>query len=83
LISEAGYNAYWSKQLEEGLYELIDELDSMGIRFMMSNVSKHKGKENPHLNKLTKYKIIDLEFDYEKVAKKKGSDTQEIIVMNF
>jgi DNA adenine methylase len=83
LISEAGYNAYWSKQLEEGLYELIDELDSRGIRFMMSNVSRHKGKENPHLNKLTKYKIVDLDFDYEKVAKKKGSDTQEIIVMNF
>ena len=42
MISEAGYNAYWSKDLEEGLYKLMDELDSQGIRFMMSNVSKHK-----------------------------------------
>ncbi len=83
LISEAGYNAYWSKELEEGLYQLLDDLDSKGIRFMMSNVSKHKGKDNPHLNKLSKYKIIPLEFDYEKVARKKGSDSQEIIVMNF
>lgn len=83
LISEAGYNAYWSKELEEGLYLLLDELDSKGIRFMMSNVSKHKGKENPHLSKISKYKIVELDFDYEKVAKKKVSDTQEIIVMNY
>jgi len=50
---------------------------------MMSNVSKHKGKDNPHLDKIKKYKIIELDFDYEKVARKKGSDSQEIIVMNF
>lgn len=61
----------------------MDELDSNGIKFMMSNVSKHKGKENPHLDKIKKYKIIELDFDYEKVARKKGSDSQEIIVMNY
>ena len=83
LISEAGYNAYWSKELEEGLYILLDELDSKGVRFMMSNVSKHKGKDNPHLDKVKNYKIVELDFDYEKVARKKGSDSQEIIVMNF
>jgi DNA adenine methylase Dam len=83
LISEAGYNAYWSKELEEGLYKLLDELDSKGVKFMMSNVSKHKGKENPHLDKIKKFNIIELDFDYEKVARKKGSDSQEIIVMNF
>ena len=76
-------HAYWSKELEEGLYKLLDDLDSQGIRFMMSNVSKHKGKDNPHLDKLNKYKIISLNFDYEKVARKKGSESQEIIVMNF
>ncbi len=83
LISEAGYNAYWSKDLESGLYNLLDELDSKNIRFMMSNVSKHKGVQNPHLNKIQKFKIINLDGDYEKVAKKKNSDTQEIIVTNF
>ena len=41
LISEAGYNAYWSKKLEEELYNLLDDLDSRGARFLMSNVSKH------------------------------------------
>jgi DNA adenine methylase Dam len=83
LISEAGYNAYWSKELEEGLYKLINHLDSRGIRFMMSNVSKHKGKENPHLDKIKKYNIVELDFDYEKVSRKKGYDSQEIIIMNF
>jgi DNA adenine methylase Dam len=83
LISEAGYNAYWSKELENGLYETIDDLDSKGIRFMMSNVSRHKGRDNPHMDKIKNYKIVELNFDYEKVARKKGSDTKEIIVMNF
>jgi DNA adenine methylase len=83
MISEAGYNAYWSKQLEEGLYKLMDDLDSKGIRFMMSNVSKHKGIDNPHMDKINKYKIINLDFDYEKVARKKGAESQEIIVINF
>lgn len=83
LITEAGYNAYWSKSLEEGIYGLLDTLNENGIKFMLSNVSKHKGIINPHLEKLSKFKIINLDGDYEKVARKKGSDTQEIIVINY
>jgi hypothetical protein len=58
-------------------------LDTNGVRFVMSNVREHNGIINPHLDKLSKYKIIDLDYDYEKVAKKKGKGTKEIIVKNF
>lgn len=83
LISEAGYNSYWSKKMEEGLYDLIDDLDSRGIRFVMSNLLKHKGVDNPYLDRVRKYTIVELDYDYEKVARKKGGDTVEIIVKNF
>ncbi len=83
LISEAGYNCYWSKQHEEGLYDLMDELNSKNIRFVMSNLLKHKGVDNPYINRISKYDIIELDYDYEKVARKKGGDSIEIIVKNF
>lgn len=83
MISEAGYNAYWSKSMEDSLYDLLDELDSKNIRFAMSNVLKHKGVDNPYLWRIKKYKIIELEYNYEKVARKKGGESQEILVINY
>jgi DNA adenine methylase Dam len=83
MISEAGYNAYWSKKSEESLYDLLDELDSKGIRFVMSNLKQHKGVINPYLHRIDKFQIIELDYDYEKVARKKGAESIEIIVKNF
>ena len=83
LITEAGYNAYWSFDREIKLYTMLDILDAREVRFVMSNVREHNGIVNPHLDRLKNYKIIDLDYDYEKVAKKKGKGTKEIIVKNF
>jgi DNA adenine methylase Dam len=83
-ITEAGYNAYWSKSDEEDLYDLIDSLDKQGIRFALSGVKMHKGIPNPYLTRLSKYKIIEIQHDYEKVAKNKNiGHTQEILVINY
>jgi DNA adenine methylase Dam len=83
LISEAGYNAYWSKSSEESLYELLYELDKSGIRFVMSNLLTHKGIDNPYLHKFNRFSIIKLDYDYEKVSRKKGGESSEIIIKNF
>lgn len=82
-ITEAGYNAYWSKENEENLYKVIDDLNDKGIKFALSGVSIHKDKVNPNLDKLSKYKIIELDHSYEKVARKKGGKSQEILVINY
>lgn len=83
-ITEAGYNCYWSKTDECNMYAFLDKLDSMGLKFMFSNVSEHKGIVNPYLEKLKKYKIIDLEHDYNKVSRDgKTSSSKEIIVINY
>lgn len=82
-IADSGYNRYWSWDNEFLMYSMLNMLDANGVRFVMSNVREHNGKVNPHLDKLKKYEIIDLDFDYEKVANKKGKGTKEIIVKNF
>lgn len=82
IITEAGYNAFWSKKLEEDLYNFMDELDKNGVKFAMSNVSIHKGKPNLFMNRVDKYNVVNLEHNYDKVARgDKG--TQEILVMNY
>lgn len=82
-ISDAGYNTYWSEDDELALYEYLDVLNACEISFMLSNVAEHKGKINQHLDKLSKYKIIELPFDYNKVSRSGLSKTKEIIVINY
>jgi DNA adenine methylase Dam len=83
-ITEAGYNAYWTKDSDNKLFNIMDSLDKQGIKFAYSNVSIHKGKENPDMEFLSKYKIINIEHSYEKVARKKDvGKTQEILVINY
>jgi len=83
MITEAGYNAYWSNTDEFMLYSMLEMLNANGVRFVMSNVREHNGVVNPHMDKISQYNIVDIEYDYEKVAKKKGKGTKEIIVKNF
>ena len=83
-LSEAGYNAYWSKSDENFLYELLDKLNDLGVRFALSGMSVNKGIKNPNMDKLEKYKVINLDYDYQKVARKKNlGDSQEILVINY
>lgn len=86
--TEAGYNAYWSKELESKLYEYIINLNETGSSFMLSGVlGEHKnGKRSKIIDDLIKdgfnYKILD--FDYEKVARnKKSKNSKEIVIYNY
>lgn len=83
-ITEAGYNAYWGKENEAKLFDTIDDLNEKGIKFALSGVSIHKGKENPNMDRINKYKVIELDHSYEKVARKKNAGkSQEILVLNY
>ena len=84
MITEAGYNSYWSKDLERRLYDFIDGLNDKNIKFMLSNVREHKGKINQHLERISKYKIIELDFNYDKVARNKSHNkSKEIVIINY
>lgn len=82
LITEAGYNSYWSEKLETSLYGYLDKLNANGNKFIMSNVAEHKDKVNPYMKKIEKYNIIQIQHDYNKVSRGINS-TKEIIVKNF
>jgi len=82
-ITEAGYNAYWSKELELKLYDFVDNLNNKGIKFILSGVLEHKGVKNPFIDRMKKYDVIPLSMNYKKVAKIKEGITQEIIIKNY
>lgn len=84
LISEAGYNILWNREKEKVLYDSLDYFHSINVRWGLSNISIHKNAKNDILNNwMTKYRVIPIEKNYLKVAKKKVDDTVEVYVCNY
>lgn len=83
--TEAGYNAYWSKEDEENLYTYLKEVDNRGASFMISGVYEHDDYCSELLSRLAQdgYRVEFLEYDYNKVSRKGKKDTKEVIIMNY
>ncbi|MBD5166220.1 MAG: Dam family site-specific DNA-(adenine-N6)-methyltransferase [Helicobacter sp.] len=65
LISGSEYNKLWDEHLETSLYILLNNLDSQGIRWGLSNLLRHKGKINVFLEKFTeKYQTYIIKSNY-------------------
>ena len=65
LISSSEYNKCWTIEEEKRLLKLIDSLNEKGIKFALSNVFFHKGKENTILIEWSKkYKVYDIKSNY-------------------
>lgn len=67
LISTATYNEQngWTDTEEHELLALLDDLDVKGVKFALSNVLEHKGRENNILKKwASKYEINYLDYNY-------------------
>jgi DNA adenine methylase Dam len=84
--TKAGYNAYWSKESEDNLYQYLKLVDELGGSFMLSGVLKHDGKESQLIKNLLAegYDLVELKFDYKKVARRKiDKKTKEIVIKNY
>lgn len=46
LITFSEYNKLWDKTNEEALIKIMDDLNSKGVRFAVSNVTHYKGRTN-------------------------------------
>jgi DNA adenine methylase Dam len=86
--SEAGYNCYWSKELESKLYDYIIDIDKKDNSFALSGLyGEHKNGEKSKiiydlLDKGFNYRILNK--NYEKVAKNKNSkNSKEILIFNY
>ena len=83
--TSAGYNCYWKKDDDQKLYDYLKRIDKIGSSFMVSGVLEHAGKSCYLLDKLISdgYKVIELDFNYNKVSKKGNKETKEIIIINY
>lgn len=91
LITNATYNENngWTEHDENDLLMLLDNLAERNIKFALSNVLKHEGKENDLLQKwISKhnYKVHELFMDYHYSNYQKRSkmaNSQEILITNY
>ena len=85
LISGSEYNKLWNEEEEEKLCHCLDELNSNGIKFGITNLVRHKGKENLiFLNWSKKYNSYNINSNYisfnDNTIK---NNSQEVYVTNY
>ena len=91
LITGATYNENggWTEQDESDLLLFLDNLNDRGINFALSNVLRHKGRENSILREWVdakEYYINHIQMDYSNSnyqVKGKDSETHEILITNY
>ena len=89
LLTCATYNEQkkWTESDEKDLLSFLDNLNMKGIKFALSNVLTHKGKQNKLLQDwATKYKIHYLDFNYQNAnyhSKDEVKNTQEVLITNY
>lgn len=89
LITTASYNESngWLPTDEQDLLDYLDSLNDRGIKFALSNVTRHKGKTNEILIKWAeKYNIHNLNFNYNNSnyhGRNKGEETVEVLITNY
>lgn len=85
LITETNYNDNWHEKDEYELYHMLDYLNLHNIKFAVSNVTHHKGKQNDILIEWSKkYNIHNLNFDYKNCMHNgvKGKSV-EVLITNY
>lgn len=89
LISDAPYNVYgggWCKQDDADLFDILDSLTKVNVRWMMSNVLSHGGIENNELILFSeKYHVLHIDADYSHCVGtvKKDGFSDEVIITNY
>lgn len=93
LITTGSYNdgnrgfKDWGENEEKKLLEYLDHLNSLGIRFVLSNVLYHKNMENKMLVEWSKkYNVIYVDKKYYNCnyhLKSKDTETVEVLITNI
>ena len=91
LITTGSYNdgnrgfKDWKEEEEIQLYKVLDELNKRKVKFALSNVIEHKGKENILLKEWSKkYKTIYLKSDYSNSSYNTKRDKSiEVLIINY
>lgn len=77
----------WTETDDKLLFTLLDDLNTRGIKFALSNVSEHKGKKNGLLiNWMSKYHVHEINFNYNNSnyqSTSKSNITKEVLITNY
>lgn len=85
LITFSDYNKLWNEEEERRLYRLLVRLDKKGIKWGVSNLVSHKGKQNHILLEWAQdYRKYRIESNYiSKFDNTVKKDSKEIYVTNY
>jgi DNA adenine methylase Dam len=85
LISNSEYNKYWTEKQERQLLSLLDKLNEQGVKWVISNMTHHKGKENCiFIEWANKYNIISIKSNYISYHDNSIKDkSREVLVKNY
>lgn len=76
----------WKLKHDLKMFNELDRLHKLGIKWAVSNVLVNKGKENKHLKEWAiknKYIIIDFENKQYSALGKGNAQTQEVLIINY
>ena len=75
----------WTENSEKDLYSFLDKLNERHIRFALSNVLSHKGKQNELLAEWSKkYSTAHLKKDYSNSSyNTKRMESDEVLITNY
>jgi len=84
LISFSEYNKLWNESNEKKLLGLLDELNNKGVKFAISNIILHKGKENKiFMDWMKKYKVYKIKSNYISYHDNGIKKIEEVLVVNY
>lgn len=91
LITTGSYNdgnrgfKDWDLKQEQKLLQILDELNSNGVRFALSNVLLHKGKKNELLIEWAKkYNVHHLNYNYSNSSHNTSKgESDEVLITNY
>jgi DNA adenine methylase Dam len=85
LISNSEYNKYWTEVQEKQLLFLLDKLNEQGVKWAISNMTHHKGKENNiFIEWANKYNMVSIESNYISYHDNSIKDkSREVLVKNY
>lgn len=84
LITSSEYNKLWNEECEIRLINLLDELNTNGIRFAVSNVIRHKERVNElFCSWAKKYDVIQVNSNYISYHDNTQKDSYEVLVKNY
>jgi DNA adenine methylase len=84
LITRSEYNKGWDESCELRLYELLDRLNALGVKFALSNVEVYGDRSNEILEKwMQKYQVHVVSSNYINYFDNGKKSLKEVLVCNY